>query len=75
VEVGGRAYKFSAGLEFKADVYLEPKPRNKFGEPVWASDSQTDNVPFRNPTNAADWQKISTIVAWTIIGIGLAIMG
>jgi hypothetical protein len=75
VEIGGRRFKFSAELEFKIDVYLKPKPRGRVEEPVGTIITQNERVPFDNPTNAAGFEKIATTVAWTIIGIGLAVFG
>jgi hypothetical protein len=73
VEVGGRAYKFSAETEFKVDVYLEPKPRGR--EPVRITDYERYKDIADNPVSITGFEKIITTVAWTIIGIGLALMG
>jgi hypothetical protein len=63
VEADGRQFKYSAEPEFKIDVVLEPKHRGRVEEPVFV------------PKEKAGFEKIATTVAWTIIGIGLAVFG
>ncbi len=77
VEVDGRRYKYSADLELKVDVVLEPKPRGRGDEMVKVTKSQEQPL-FVASEKEIDWQKIrkeskevTAIVAWTIVGIAL----
>jgi hypothetical protein len=76
VKAGGRDYKFSAELEFKVGVDFHPTPRGKVGEPGKAFNLQSEKTPAVKPTvSTTDWQDITTTVVWTLIGIGLAMLG
>lgn len=72
----GREYKYSADLEFKVDVILEPKPRGRVEEPVRVTAPQPRKDTAVSPAESTiDWQKITTVVAWTLLGIALAAFG
>jgi LysM domain len=76
VEAEGRRYKYSAKLEFKVDVELQPKPRGRGDEMVRvAAPKPKEEIAVIQADGLIDWQKIATTVEWTIIGIGLAILG
>ena len=79
VAVAGRKYRYSADLQFKVDVVLQPRPDGRDGEPVGVKKTQTEKVPATDSNTATDWHKIreetkeiSVIVTWAIIGTILA---
>lgn len=64
VEVGGRGYKFSADLEFRVDVYLEPKPRGRVEEPVFIPEEKTESAG----------QIVATVVLM-LVGTAMLLLG
>lgn len=75
VEVSGREFKFSADLEFKVDVILEPKPRGRVEGPVRVLRTQPENVPAINPTNSADPGQIIATVTLMLVGTAMLLLG
>jgi hypothetical protein len=68
VTAAGREYKYSTDLEFKVAVILEPRPGGRVEEPVRDIGSHITHTKKMNSSSSMDWQKITTAVAWTIIG-------
>jgi hypothetical protein len=74
LEMGKRKYKYSADIEFKADVVWHQRPKSG-PEPVKKTVPQVVEDFVKKPTNSTDWKEIATVVTWSIIGTALMILG
>jgi hypothetical protein len=74
IVASGREYKYSADLEFKVNVILEPKPRDKVKIQVEASMPRKEPAGYRSE-NTMDLQQFVSMVSWTIVGIALILFG
>jgi hypothetical protein len=74
VEVSGREFKFSADLEFKVDVILEPKPRGRVEEPVKVTIQKKEPAAYRSE-NSLDWRQIAKEANEIIATITITIAG
>jgi hypothetical protein len=71
LEMGKRKYKYSADIEFNADVVWHKKPKGG-PEPVKVTVERKKPVEATNPI---DWKEIATVVTWSLVGTALMIFG
>jgi hypothetical protein len=75
LEMGKRKYKYSADIEFKADVVWHKKPKGA-PEPVKVTKPSPQERQLVIPTdNSIDWKEIATVVTWSLVGTALMIFG
>jgi hypothetical protein len=75
MEIDGREYKYSAELEFKVEVALHPRHTGKQGEPAKVTLTEKEGQYAHAEDNKIDWQKMITMVSWTIAGTAMILLG
>ena len=75
MDADGRRYKYSAELEYKLEVILYPGTKGGPGKPAKVTLSEKESQYALQEENKIGWQEISTMVAWTIIGTAMILLG